>query len=615
MSNVITNLKVRFGADSSNFKKGMDEGKKAMGELKKEGSSAIADLAGIFGINVGEIERGAAVFNNSMKAMGVGMKGTAAGSNILAGALKILKVALVSTGIGAIVVALGSMVAYFTRTKEGSDKLSQAMDYLGAAFSVIVDRLSAVWQAMTRAFSDPKKLVTDLWEFIKSQFLNRIKAIPEMLSAAWKIVKGIFDKDIDSKEAAKDFQKAWMTAATGLDENQMAKVKAGVKGLGAEIANEAKAAATLRKELQALEDREIALIEVQAKRRKEIAAARLMSRDEQLNAEQRLAAAQRAVDLENKNLQEQLQIARERARIIEQQKDLGNNLREDDRELAEAKAKVAELEEQSLTRQRRMVSEINRLTNEINSQTEALIKQRQEREKALNPQGSLQGAQLSSSYTTSAKKELDEIAAAQERVTRNQEYMNSMGIVLPDLQSAVSAWEEYSSSVESVLIDLGDILQNALTDVTVGFATTFGNLLAGTATLQDFSSMVLGTLGDLAIQVGKTAILAGTGIKAILDSLKFIVPPAVAIAAGVALVALGSAIKAGLSSAASGGSGSISAAGSYGASGPTTLNSIGAGKSVETPPIEINIKGEFRQKGDALVSVIDETHYRRKVRT
>lgn len=613
MSNVITNLKVRFGADSSNFKKGMDEGKKAMGELKKEGSSAIADLAGIFGINVGEIERGAAVFNNSMKAMGVGMKGTAAGSNILTGALKILKVALISTGIGAIVVALGSMVAYFTRTKEGSDKLSQAIDYLGAAFSVIVDRLSAVWVAMEKAFSDPKKLVSDLWEFIKSQFLNRVKAIPEMLSAAWKIVKGIFDKDIDSKEAAKDFQKAWMTAATGLDENQMAKVKAGVKGLGAEIANEAKAAATLRKELQALEDREIALIEVQAKRRKEIAAARLMSRDEQLNAEQRLAAAQRAVDLENKNLQEQLQIARERARIIEQQKDLGNNLREDDRELAEAKAKVAELEEQSLTRQRRMVSEINRLTNEINSQTAALIKQRQEREKALNPQGSLQGAQLSTDYTTQAKKDLDEIAERQERVARLNAYMNEMGIVLPDLKPALSEWENYSSSVHTVMLELGDFLQDALTDVVTGFAETFGQLLAGTGTLNDFSTMVMTTLADLAINVGKMAISTGIGVEAIQIALESL-NPYVAIAAGVALVALGMAVKSGLSNAANGG-GAVSAAGNYGSGGPQTLNSLSGTRSAEVAPIEINIKGEFKQKGDALVSVIDETHYRRKVRT
>lgn len=615
MSNVITNLKVRFGADSSNFKKGMDEGKKAMGDLKKEGSSAFADLASMFGINVNAINRGATAFSNSMKAMGVAQKGAAAGSGILTTALKVLKLALVSTGIGAIVVALGSMAAYFTRTKEGSDKLSQAMDYLSAAFSVIVDRLSAVWEAMTRAFSDPKKLVTDLWEFIKSQFLNRIKAIPEMLSAAWKIVKGIFDKDIDSKEAAKDFQKAWMTAATGLDENQMAKVKAGVKGLGAEIANEAKAAAALRKELQALEDREIALIEVQAKRRKEIAAARLMSRDEQLTTEQRLAAAQRAVDLENKNLQEQLEIARERARIVEQQKALGNNLREDDRELAEAKAKVAELEEQSLTRQRRMVSEINTLTNEINSQTEALKKQREERERALNPQGSLQGAQLSSDYSTSRKKELDEIAAAQERLARSQEYMNSMGIVLPDLQPAVSVWENYSSSVQSVMLDLGEFLQDALNGVVVGFAETFGQLLAGTGTLNDFSTMVMTSLADLAINVGKMAIKTGTAVEAIQIALKSL-KPYVAIAAGVALVALGSAIKAGLSKAASGGGGgAISSAGSYGSSGPTTLNSLSGSKSAEVAPIEINIKGEFKQKGDALVSVIDETHYRRKVRT
>src|SRR5690606_8799985 len=155
----------------------------------------------------------------------------------------------------------------------------------------------------------------------------------------------------------------------------------------------------------------------------------------------------------------------------------------------------------------------------------------------------------------------------------------------------------------------------ALIDVTVGFATTFGTLLAGTATRQDFSSMVLGTLGDLAIQVGTMAIKTGLSVKAIQVSLKSL-NPAVAIAAGVALVALGAAIKAGLSNAASGGcGGAISSAGSYGSSGPTTLNSLSGSRSAEVAPIEINIKGEFKQKGDALVSVIDETHYRRKVRT
>jgi len=613
MSNIVTNLKVRFGADSSNFKKGMNEGKQAMGDLKSEGKSAFEGLAGIFGVNVGAINKGASVFSTSMKAMGGSMKGAAAGSGVLSGALKILKIALISTGIGAILVALGSLVAYFTRTKDGSDKLSQAADYLSAAFSVVVDRLSAITVAMGKAFSDPKKMIGDLWEFLKSQLLNRIAAIPKMLQAAWNVVKGIFDKDINSKDAAKDFGRAYMQVLTGFDTSQQKKIIDSIKGVGAEIVNEGDAAVNLKKQLQQLEDQEIALIETQAKRRKEIAAARLMSRDEEISAEQRLVAIKRAVALENETLQEQLQIARERARVIEEQKALGNNLREDDRELAEAKAKVADLEEQSLTRQRRMVSEINTLTREIQGQTEALHKQRIELEKTMNPQGSIEGAKMGSGFKTDQKKELDNIAAAQERVIANQGFMADMGIVLPDLAPAISIWEEYGESVKGVMIDLSEVLEGALEDITVGFASTFGQLMAGTGDLGQFSSMVLGTLGDLAIQVGTMAIQTGIAIEAIEVALKSL-NPVIAIAAGVALVALGTAIKGSLSNAASGGGGAISSGYASSSSGPQTIDARGSA-AFQSQPTEIHITGEFKQQGKALVAVIDETQYAKKIKT
>lgn len=51
-------------------------------------------------------------------------KAAAISSNLLSAGLKILKIALISTGIGAIVVALGSLVAYLTKTQKGTELLS-----------------------------------------------------------------------------------------------------------------------------------------------------------------------------------------------------------------------------------------------------------------------------------------------------------------------------------------------------------------------------------------------------------------------------------------------------------------------------------------------------------
>jgi hypothetical protein len=83
-----------------------------------------------------------------------------------------------------------------------------------------------------------------------------------------------------------------------------------------------------------------------------------------------------------------------------------------------------------------------------------------------------------------------------------------------------------------------------------GFAENFGALIgqfaAGGASLSSIGNLFLTTLADMAIQVGKIAISVGIavlGIKKALESLN----PVVAIAAGVALIALGTFAKSSLS--------------------------------------------------------------------
>jgi len=59
-------------------------------------------------------------------------------------ALKAFKIALASTGIGALLLALGGLVAFFQRSQDGADALSKGLAGLTAGIDVIIDRFEQV---------------------------------------------------------------------------------------------------------------------------------------------------------------------------------------------------------------------------------------------------------------------------------------------------------------------------------------------------------------------------------------------------------------------------------------------------------------------------------------
>lgn len=101
------------------------------------------------------------------------------------------------------------------------------------------------------------------------------------------------------------------------------------------------------------------------------------------------------------------------------------------------------------------------------------------------------------------------------------------------------------------------------------------NIGEGKSLFADFGKFILGVLGDIAIQIGTTAIAAGITLKA-LTSLK----GGAAIAAGIALVAIGGILK-GLS----GGQGGIGGNGS-------AVGATAVGSTVETPDTEPEVREE-----------------------
>lgn len=80
-------------------------------------------------------------------------KAAAITSNLLSAALKVLKLALISIGIGTIVVLLGSLVAWLAKTQKGTEFLSNVMSSFGAIIDVIIDRIAKFGGAIAKFFS------------------------------------------------------------------------------------------------------------------------------------------------------------------------------------------------------------------------------------------------------------------------------------------------------------------------------------------------------------------------------------------------------------------------------------------------------------------------------
>jgi hypothetical protein len=109
-------------------------------------------------------------------------------TNALSGALKLFRIALISTGIGAIVVVLGSLIAFLSTTQEGIDKVTSVTRPLAAVFQGLIGILQDVGKFLFEAFSKPKETLTDLFNFVKDNIIKQFQAFA-------KILEGIFTLD------------------------------------------------------------------------------------------------------------------------------------------------------------------------------------------------------------------------------------------------------------------------------------------------------------------------------------------------------------------------------------------------------------------------------------
>ena len=171
----------------------------------------------------------------------------------------------------------------------------------------------------------------------------------------------------------------------------------------------------------------------------------------------------------------------------------------------------------------------------------------QQRIKALTDESRILEAQLA---TTVAQLNPDHpmVVAARQNLDDIRSRVGRLSAELAKQNAARSPFTE--------LIKDGKIFKDLLQGIGATAIEGFGALFAGGTNAKSFFGSILGSLGDLASNMGQFLLLSGTGLSALFPGA---VNPG-AIAAGVGLIALGGALKA-VSASSSGGSGGTTGGG------------------------------------------------------
>jgi hypothetical protein len=285
-----------------------------------------------------------------------------------------VKMGLLATGLGAFLVLLGAVVTYFKSSKKGADDLKTAMAGIGAVVNVFKDLFMGVGEAIVNAFKNPKEAINELWEFIKTNLMNRLTGMVDGFKGAMKIIESAIKLDWDGvKEGAEEYGRALVQVGTGMDVEQQKRFAQGIKDVVAEVKEEVKIMTQLERGLQRLRDAENDFLVTKAKTRKAVAQAKMDSKDETKTLEERRAALQSALDMQQATTDKEVALARQKMNIQQQQMATSTDMAADEQKLAELKATVYDKEASSLLQQKRLKSEMNSFDKEMAAEKQAIL--------------------------------------------------------------------------------------------------------------------------------------------------------------------------------------------------------------------------------------------------
>jgi hypothetical protein len=324
------------------------------------------------------------------------------------GAFKTLRGAIISTGLGALVVALGLVINYLTSTQDGMDKVQRVLQPLNVIFQRTIGILQelggGILSRLTEAINNPRKAFEQFVDFIKTNLLNRIKAVGVGFEALQMIMNG------DIIDGAKKMGDAIIQGTTGITDgiDKMNGAFQETKGFIEESVEQGSRLADLNR---IIEETENDLIVTRAKLNAEYNEQKEIAQDVTKSEQERVAAARAAQAAQNQLMEEEQKFLDLKIERKELENSFNDTSRTDEKELRQL---IAERTNFEATAAKKRAS-ARSLENSALAQISAERKKRLDEERKAEEENQKKIVQLRNEYvkaTAAAEKAVEDLRIA-----------------------------------------------------------------------------------------------------------------------------------------------------------------------------------------------------------
>lgn len=339
LNNKIAKTKDALKNEKKGLKDVTKERKKANESLKEAEENA-ADYSGVLGVIDSKTGGLISGFTGMSKSVGGATKG-----------FNLMKVAIIGTGIGALLIAILAVSKAFTSSEEGQNKFNKIMGIIGATVSVFTDKLASLGEFLISVFENPKQALIDFKDAFVKNITNRISSAIETIGFLGSAIKKVFSGDFSgAMDDAKSAGSSYVDTLTGVKDT-IGKVTESVKELSTEIIKEGKAAGVIADQRAKADklDRQLLVERAEANRKRAELLDKVAQKTE-FTAKERIKFLEDAARIEDEITAKEIKAAKLRLKAKQAENALGLSTKEDLLEEANLKANLINLETASLTK-------------------------------------------------------------------------------------------------------------------------------------------------------------------------------------------------------------------------------------------------------------------------
>jgi len=368
VNDAIKESKFRLKEEKQGLKEVTKDRKKANEELK-EATKNQKDYSGVVG-KLDSLTGGAiSGIKNMIKAVGGATKG-----------FNLLKVAIIGTGIGALVIGIMAVVKAFKSSEEGQNKFRKLMGLIGVVVGNLGDMLSNLGEGIIEVFTNPKQALIDFKDLLVENITNRFNAIIDTVGFLGEAFKKVFEGDFGgAMDSAKKAGSSYIDIFTGV-ENTLGKTTDALSDFIDEQERELKIAGQIADQRAKADkiERQLLIDRANADRTRAELLEKAVDK-EKFSASERIAFLEEAGRIEAEITDKEIAVAKIRLQTKQQENALSKSTKEDLEEEAQLQANLINLETSKLNKQKRVTTQLTTARREEQAEKDAEAKKDEDR--------------------------------------------------------------------------------------------------------------------------------------------------------------------------------------------------------------------------------------------